>query len=420
MVSELCDFLNALVAEETQEIVADSEMMVGPLGMGPVNMSAIITSLHKTISDPAILEALVNGVVEKGTRFSASDTVHADNAAYAIGLALDMSGPSKTDKVMLGDARKAVIDSGACSVAGPPLGSPPPNATQDTGRNGEIATPQSSAGAVPASPMPKASDTALLANALSKMTSGLSKVGGDHADFVLELAGLAGEMQKAGAKPHQVLVQMAHKSVAAFCDGSTCKADVPDPERHDGQTMASMHKAHGCLIQVGGVTCADGADHAHSAETPGGSPKPAGEEEGEGASSSAKTVAAPAGESDALAKVQGELAAKNAENAELVKTVTAIVPMLTKLQERVEQIANTPLPPMAIVRGGTPTTKAADNATAGAGQQPTQDDIAAALANMSNQDQTLTLIKAQHRKPMQLPRSVAGLAELSDRERQAR
>jgi hypothetical protein len=87
---------------------------------------------------------------------------------------------------------------------------------------------------------------------------------------------------------------------------------------------------------------------------------------------------------------------------------------------RVEQIANTPFPPMAIVRGGTPTTKAADSATAGSAQQPTQDDIATALANMSNQDQTLTLIKAQHRKPMQLPRSVAGLAELSDRERQAR
>jgi hypothetical protein len=208
--------------------------------------------------------------------------------------------------------------------------------------------------------MPKASDNSSLANALSKMTSNLSKAGGDHADLVLELAGLAGDMQKAGAKPHQVLVQMAHKSIAAFCDGSTCKADVPDPERHDGQTMASMHKAHGCLTQVDGVMCAGGAEHPHSAETPGGTPTPAGEEEGQGASSSAKTVAAPAGESDALAKVQGELLAKSAENAELVKTVTAIVPMLTRLQERVEQIANTPMPPMAIVRGGTPTTKAAD------------------------------------------------------------
>ena len=389
-------------------------------GVGSVNKAAIIDSLPKIISDPAILEALVNAVVEKGARFSASDTVHADNAAYAISLALDMSGPSKTDKVALGDARKAVIDSGACSVSGPALQSPPPNATQDTGRNGEIATPQSSAGAVPATPMPKASDTTLLANALSKMTSGLAKAGGDHADFVLELAALAGEMQKAGAKPHHVLVQMAHKSIAAFSDGSTCKADVPDPERHDGQTMASMHKAHGCLIRVDGVMCAGGAEHAHSAETPGGTPTPAGEEEGEGASSSAKTVAAPAGESDALAKVQGELAAKNAENAELVKTVAAIVPMLTRLQDRVEQIANTPLPPMAIVRAGTPTTKAADNAPTGAASQPTPDEIAAALANMSNQDQTLTLIKAQHRKPMPLPRSVAGLAELSDRERQAR
>jgi hypothetical protein len=419
IVAELCDFLNALVAEETQEIVSDSEMMVGPLGVGPVNMSAIITSLHKTISDPAILEALVNSVVEKGARFSASDTVHADNAAYAIGLALDMSGPSKTDKVALGDARKAVIDSGACSVAGPPLGSPPPNATQDTGRNGEIATPQSSAGAVPASPMPKASDTSLLANALSKMTSNLSKAGGEQAELVLEFAGLAGDMQKAGAKPHQVLVQMAHKSVAAFCDGSTCKADVPDPERHDGQTMASMHKAHGCLTQVGGVTCAGGADHAHSAETPGGTPMPEGEEEGQGASSTAKAVVA---EPDALAKVQGELALKTALNEELVKTVTAIVPMLTKLQEwvekmggRVEQIASTPFPPMAVVRGGTPTTKAADNAPAGSGQQPTHNDVADALAAMSPQDRDLAIFKGT-RTPMPLPRSLAGLSELRDRQ----
>jgi hypothetical protein len=80
----------------------------------------------------------------------------------------------------------------------------------------------------------------------------------------------------------------------------------------------------------------------------------------------------------------------------LAKLADEIVPRLEALQKRVDEIARTPLPPQTITRGFTGVFKRAD---AGAASF-TGDDVVAALARMSDDERTLTLIKAAHFNPI--------------------
>jgi len=73
-----------------------------------------------------------------------------------------------------------------------------------------------------------------------------------------------------------------------------------------------------------------------------------------------------------------------------------ILPRLDALQKRVEEIARTPLPPQTIARGFAGIAKRED---AGAAITATE-DVVAALARMSDEERTLTLIKASHANPM--------------------
>ena len=72
------------------------------------------------------------------------------------------------------------------------------------------------------------------------------------------------------------------------------------------------------------------------------------------------------------------------------------MPRLDALQERVEAIARTPLPPQTAARGYVGVTKTGD----GGGLPLAGDEIVAALARMSEEDRTLTLIKAAHLRPI--------------------
>ena len=82
---------------------------------------------------------------------------------------------------------------------------------------------------------------------------------------------------------------------------------------------------------------------------------------------------------DALAKLAGEL-----------------VPRLDALQQRVEAIARTPLPPQTMARGFAGIEKRED----GGGPPATPEDVVAALAHMSEEERTLVLIKAAHANPI--------------------
>jgi HK97 family phage prohead protease len=73
----------------------------------------------------------------------------------------------------------------------------------------------------------------------------------------------------------------------------------------------------------------------------------------------------------------------------------AILPRLDALQQRVEQIAQTPLPPQAAARGFSALAKRDD----GWGATP-EGDIVAALARMTDEERTLALIKAAHATPI--------------------
>jgi HK97 family phage prohead protease len=82
----------------------------------------------------------------------------------------------------------------------------------------------------------------------------------------------------------------------------------------------------------------------------------------------------------------------------LAKFAGEIVPRLDALQKRVEEIAQTPLPPQTIARGFAGISKRED----GGGAMPPVEDIVAALARMSDEERTLTLIKAAHAVPITL------------------
>ena len=73
----------------------------------------------------------------------------------------------------------------------------------------------------------------------------------------------------------------------------------------------------------------------------------------------------------------------------------AIMPRLEALQQRVDDIAKTPLPPQAAARGLAGLSKREDGGAATA-----SDDIVLALARMSEEERTLTLIKAAHANPI--------------------
>jgi len=392
IVAELCGFLNALVAEETAEILNDSEIDPDQpgIGMGPVAMSAIAGSLRKTIADGDKLETLMTLLEKAGARHNKVDQAHLDTAAYAIGKAMDVGTAKRAEMATMADAHKAVLDSGATELGAdgremltdgnPTNGSPTQNATTDTGRNARTAVPNPT-GASPATPLP-----------------GMAKAA-DATDLIAQIE----EMAKSG-KGHVPLLKCAHDLLHAASDGATCKEGAAKPGRINATDMAMMHKCHGHLMAVDGVECAAAAN-----ELPGGEPKGEGETQGTEIDS-AKTAAAAAVAATAAPaeKIVGEDLAKaltdeRAEKAALVKTLGEIVPMMTAMQKRIEDIAQTPLPAATVAMpGATDAGRAA--AAAAATDGPSEDQVVKALADMDEDKRVQTMIKAQFRRPIRISR----------------
>ncbi|HEX6441483.1 MAG TPA: DUF6582 domain-containing protein [Stellaceae bacterium] len=80
----------------------------------------------------------------------------------------------------------------------------------------------------------------------------------------------------------------------------------------------------------------------------------------------------------------------------LAKFAGEVLPRLDALQQRMEQIARTPLPPQTVARGFASLSKREDAGFPSAAS----DDIVAALARMSQEERTLLLIKAAHANPI--------------------
>jgi hypothetical protein len=81
--------------------------------------------------------------------------------------------------------------------------------------------------------------------------------------------------------------------------------------------------------------------------------------------------------------------------AALAKLAGEIMPRLDMLQQRVEDIAQTPLPARTLSAGVVAVDKHSDSGGAGPGEH-----IVAALARMSDEERTLALIKAARATPV--------------------
>ena len=90
------------------------------------------------------------------------------------------------------------------------------------------------------------------------------------------------------------------------------------------------------------------------------------------------------------------LLAREAPAGDVAKLSDALVPRLEALQKRVDDIARTPLPPQTAARSLAGLSKGQDGGVASAGP----DDVVAALARMTDEERTLTLIKAAHANPV--------------------
>jgi len=111
-------------------------------------------------------------------------------------------------------------------------------------------------------------------------------------------------------------------------------------------------------------------------------------------------------ETDARAtEVSKALSGRMVEEATLTKVLAEVVPMLERLAKRVDEIARTPLPPLTVAKGTVSVSKEQDRERkVGDGElEMSPEAIAAALAKMSKEEQTLTLIKASYATPIRIP-----------------
>jgi hypothetical protein len=98
-----------------------------------------------------------------------------------------------------------------------------------------------------------------------------------------------------------------------------------------------------------------------------------------------------------------------AEKAALAKVLGEVVPMIERLTKRVDELARTPLPPLTMAKGTISISKQQDRGSnVGSGDRELSPEaIATALAKMSKEEQTLTLIKASYATPIRIAGSAA-------------
>jgi phage head maturation protease len=358
IIAELCGFLNALVTEETGEILGGAESDSEPAGSSPPDIlimaagaagAALVADLCKTGSPR--MQKLATAVLAK-IKHSQGDQTLLDLAYHAVDKCMGMNGLLVAERSHLAKARDALKAAGAASSEG---------ATVDTASNPEVPSPMVRPPAREFRPGENSTiDTS------RRPPAAVS-------DGVLEM--IAAVLGKRGAG-HQALIDVAHDCIGRLTDGASCAADKVGA-RHSQETLGALAEAHDHLVAAGAKCDAAG----FTAET-----------ELEGTEFDSGKVSG-----GDLAKM---LVGERAEKAALIATLTDIVPRLDRLTKRVEDIARTPLPPLTISKSATAISKQQDAGGLG-GLSP--EDFAAAFSCMSKEDQTLTLIKASYANPIHPP-----------------
>ncbi|MBV8337559.1 MAG: hypothetical protein JO358_19395 [Alphaproteobacteria bacterium] len=371
IIGELCSFLNALVAEETGELLENvysgpgcsvpnaAKLLRGSAGpSGAARIAALLNT-----GNPK-MQQLATDLVAKA-KHSQADQALADMALYACDKCMEIDGLAADEKEHVSRARDHLLEAGAAPWA--------VSVVDAVGDVSEV-SPQMN---------PPSSDFRP----------------GDNATVdTSKLRGATG-MTRAKYRPaHQNLMDIAHDCIRKLTDARTCSQEVLTPgaavaregggenetvikmgARHSQETLGHLCAAHDHLLAAG-AACVG--------------PTVIGEEEHQGTEFDFGKTLRP----EELAKV---LADERAEKAALVKTLSEMVPLLDRLSKRVDDIASTPLPPLTITRGSVAVSKQQDGGAAtNSDAQLSPEAIAAALANMSKEEQTLTLIKASYAKPI--------------------
>jgi hypothetical protein len=375
IIGELCGFLNALVAEETGELLENLQTAAGSCGLDATKLLASITP-----EGAARLGALLNtgssNMQQIATRLlakakhSRADQALADMALYACDKCMEIDGLPAEAKEHIGSARGHLLEAGAAPTVA--------SMGDAVGDVNEVA----------AQMKPPESDFRSGDNAT--VDTSIGKAGAD-------------------CRPaHQNLADIAHECIRKLTDAKTCSRQPPTfgtiparegsggsekaikaGARHSSDTLEHLCAAHDHLLAAGAACAA---------------PPVVGEEEHQGIEfEPGKAV-----QTGELAKI---LANERAEKAALAKTLSEMVPLLDSLSKRVDDIARTPLPPLTIARGSVAVSKQQDGRDAGSpGDTPlSPETIAAAFAKMSKEEQTLTLIKASYANPIR----VLGVAPLN-------
>jgi hypothetical protein len=329
-------------------------------------MGAVIRSLRKTIPDTQKVELLVEQLEKAGARHNKSDQAHLDTIAFALHKAMGLGTAKRAEMAALGEAHKAVLDIGAASLnadgrqmltnSEPGPEGPTTHATVDTGHAGRVTAPNAT-GAVPATPHPPSVSKAATA-------------GASPAFLMIEA------MAKSG-NGHGPLAACAHGLLHAVSDGATCKEGAAKPTRHNVEDMARMHTLHAQLVMVDGVQCAGAEEPAAKVA----------------AAAAPAVPAAPTVPVAATASDDGPLNKALAEKDALAKLLGDIVPIMESMKKQIGEIHAQPMPAALVANVGA--TDATRSTTGTPAAVLTPDDIAKALKGMSEEESTLTLIKAR-------------------------
>ena len=361
MISELCGCLNTLVAAEMAELLGDAQMS----GEAPPQCAPELAAMAASVPGATRLAALIstgNPNMQKlaaallaKAKHSQGDQALADLALYACDSCLNIDGLSVLEEGHLASA----LDSLRAAGAAPPV----------------ISTIDMPGIVAPRIDLPSR-------------------------DLCLDEITAPDGSKRSGAMPfgkraqmHQDLMDIAHDCVCKLTGGMACSQlspdsqSIPEPDassnrvvkvgaRRSAETMGHLRAAHDQLVAAGAKCDAAAVDEEQGQGTELGSIKASGATE--------------------LAKV---LADERAEKRALVKALGEMVPLLDRLSQRVDDIARTPLPPLTIARGGVSVSKQQDGGSTG-DSSLSPETIASALAKMSTEEQTLTLIKASYANPI--------------------
>lgn len=381
IISELCGFLTALVAEKMSDLLGDAQMDGECLPQRAAELIAMTASAPGAARIAALLKTgnphmqkLAAALLAKslpqakaGAKHSQGDQALVDMALCACDKCLKINGLSVEEKAHMAGACDHLREAGAA---------PSEASTVDAAGNIEHTAPQLE---------PPSSDFRPGDNATVDSSKGSGAV-----------AAAGGKRGRA----HQNLMDIAHECISKLTGGMACFQLSPDSDlgpapagsvnteevtkagaRHSAETMAHLRTAHGHLIAAGAKCDAAGI--------------------GEDEHQSTDFESVKALRTEDLAKV---LADERAEKTALVKALGEMVPLLDRLSKRVDDIARTPLPPLTIARGSVSVSKQQDGGSTGSGSDSplSPEAIASALAKMSKEEQTLALIKASYANPIRV------------------